>query len=129
MPSRTYLFALFVLTLNGCGTDCPDIACDDLVNVIFSSAQEGDYTVLYGGEEYSCVDGQPSDATLAACDAHGFLLKKSSIDLEVSAQGERWSGSTQAILEPIEVVDAEETKCVLPCFRAETVMMIEEPTP
>ena len=125
MPCRIHLFALFVLALNGCGTDCRDIACDDRVNVIFSSAQAGDYTVLYGGEEYACVDGQPGNETLAACDAHGFVLKSSSIDLEVSVHSASWSGSTQAILEPIEVVDAEDPKCVLPCFRAETIMMIE----
>ena len=125
MPCRIYLFALFVLALNGCGTDCRDLTCDDLVNVVFSSAQQGDYTVLYGGAEHSCIDGQPGGGALAACDSFGFLLKSNSVDLEVSVESATWSGSTQAILEPIEVIDAEDPECVLPCFRAETVIMIE----
>ena len=129
MPDRICVYALFVLALNGCGTDCRDVACDDLVNVIFSSAQAGDYTVLYEGEEYSCVAGQPGNDALAACGAHGFVLKSSSIDLEVSVHSASWSGSTQAILEPIEVIDAENPECVLPCFRAEAIIMIQASTP
>ena len=129
MPRRTYLFALFALALNGCGTDCPAVTCDDLVNVVFSSTQTGDYRVIYDGKEHTCRDGQPSGDALSACGPDGFLLKSGSIDLEVSVQSENWSGSTQAILEPTEVTDAERPECVLPCFRSETTMMIENTIP
>ena len=129
MPRRTSLFALFALALNGCGTDCPAVTCDDLVNVVFSSTQTDDYRVIYNGKEFTCRDGQPSGETLFACGPDGFLLKSGSIDLEVSVQSENWSGSTQAILEPTEVTDAERPGCILPCFRSETIMMIEHTIP
>ena len=125
MPSRTYLFALFMLALNGCGTDCRDIACDDLVNVIFSSMQTGDYTVLYEGKEYACAGGQADGEILAACGPHGFVLRSSTLDLNVAAQSDAWAGSAQALLEPVEVIDADDPECTLPCFRAETIMTID----
>ena len=129
MLRRDLLFALFVLALNGCGSDCRDVTCDDLVNVIFSSPQIGDYVVEYEGQDFPCVNGQPGSDRLAACGPNGFLIKSSATELSVSVQSNDWTGSTEAILERTPVLDAERTECVLPCFRAETTLMIESRTP
>lgn len=131
MLRRASLFALIVLTHNACGSNCLDLECDDLVNVVFSSAQSGDYVVVFDGQELGCVTGQPQNALLAACGPNGFLLKSGALSLDVLVNGDGWGGSSQAVLEPVEVIDAERPDCTIPCFRAETLMMIEsdEPSP
>ena len=125
MLCRQLLFALFVLALNGCGSDCRDVTCDDLINVIFSSSQTGDYVVQYEGQDHPCVNGEPGSDSLAACGPNGFLINSGVTELDISVQSDEWTGSTQATLEPTPVLDAERTACVLPCSRAETILMIE----
>ena len=125
MLCRASLFALIVLTHNACGSNCRDLACDDLVNVVFSSAQAGDYVVVFNDQEHRCAEGQPQSELLAACGPHGFLLKSSSLSLSLIVNGDGWGGETNAVLEPVEVVDADQPDCTVPCFRAETLMMMD----
>ncbi|MEE2836200.1 MAG: hypothetical protein VYB65_09305 [Myxococcota bacterium] len=124
MSLRAHLFALICLVLNGCGTDCPSIDCEDVVNVIFSGAQSGDYTVVWGGDEHVCAGGEPQSEGLISCGASGFVVAGQGDTLALTVQGGDWSGTLDASLDYTPITDAQRADCTYPCGRAEALLMV-----
>ena len=119
-------FAL-VLASTRCGSDpCPDLTCDDVVNVIFSQTAGDTYTVEYEGVVHRCDGGQPSGIVLTHCSADGFVLKTNAEHVTLQVQGEDWHGRLDAQINALELMNETNPECSVPCRRAETSLLISE---
>ena len=124
MLVRALLFALILVSHNACGSACPQIECDDLINVVFSSSQSGDYSVTFEGQDHLCVGGEPQSAGLAACGSSGALLRSSATQLTVVVQGDGWHASEEVAVTRIRPANTDQPDCEVPCTRGEVSVEI-----
>jgi len=119
MLVRVRLVALILLAHNGCGSTCPEITCDDVINLIFSAPQDGDYSVTFAGQSHDCIGGEPQSEGLLACGPSGALLRSSAQQLSVSVQGESWAGQGTGAISRSRPTNSDQPDCEIPCTRGE----------
>ena len=119
MLVRIRLVALILLAHNGCGSTCPEITCDDVINLIFSAPQEGDYRLTFAGQSHDCIAGEPQSEGLLACGPSGALLRSSADELSVSVQGDSWAGQGTWSITRARPINREQPDCEIPCTRGE----------
>ena len=124
MLVRALLFALILISHNACGSACPQIECDDLINLVFSASQSGDYSVTFAGQEHFCVGGEPQSIGLAACGPSGALLRSAATELTVTVQGDGWSANEEIVVARVRPTNREQPDCEIPCTRGEVSVEI-----
>jgi hypothetical protein len=124
MLAHARLVTLILVIHNGCGSPCPEIECDDLINLVFSSQQSGDYRVTFEGQDHLCAGGEPQSSGLAACGPAGALLRSSATAGLIEVQGEGWNGSIDGTIERVRPLNNDAPECEVPCTRGEIVVVI-----
>ena len=118
---------VLILAATGCGSGpCPELTCDDVVNVVFSQTMGDQYTVEFEGTVHRCDAGTPSGSLMTQCSADGFVLKTSTERLNLLVQGENWHGRLDAQINALDMLNETNPECAVPCRRAETSLLINE---